>query len=141
MDFHAWSSMLGTMARPLTITLSTASMVSLACGRTLMGNLLAAAPIVSLRIHHDVFVLPDPLLVQVTAYVPCGDTLMSSRALTVIYRRDGALLFLQTELRRRSLIWSMWSLTSWWYIPRQSGKTLSSVRTKTRSLWSTRMNI
>ena len=75
--------------------------ITVACGRTLMDNLLAAAPLVSLRMHQEVFVLPDPHLVQVTAYVPGGDTVMSSRALMVISRRDVVVPTLQTELRRR----------------------------------------
>ena len=75
--------------------------ITVACGRTLLDNLLAAAPTVSLRMHQEVFGLPDPLLVQ-AVFVP-GDTLMSSRAMTAIAGRDVIVTTLQAELRRRFL--------------------------------------
>ena len=90
--------------------------INVACGRTLLDNLVAAAPIVSLGMHQEVFVLPDPLLVQVTAYVPGGDTLMSSRALTVIYQRDQFFSPSRWSCAAVSLTWSM-CLTSWAYSP------------------------
>ena len=108
--------------------------ITVACGRTLMDNFLAAAPTVSLRMHQEVFVLPDPHLVQVTAYVPAGDTLMSSRALMVISRRDVVVPTLQTELRRRfpdMEHWSTWVLTFWQCTRQRSGMTRCIVHAKT----------
>ena len=75
--------------------------VTVACGRTLMDNILAAAPIVSPRMHIDPLVLPDPQLLQVTAFVPGGDTLISSRSVVVIHRRDRVFTVLDSVLRQR----------------------------------------
>ena len=75
--------------------------VTVMCGRTLMDNILAAAPIVSPRIHIDRLVLPDPQLIQVTAFVPGGDTLISSRSVVVIHRRDRVFTVLASVLRQR----------------------------------------
>ena len=75
--------------------------VTVTCGRTLMDNLIVAAPIVSPRMHLDPLVLPDPQVLQVIAFVPGGDTLISSRTLMVIQRRDRVFPVLHTELRRR----------------------------------------
>ena len=75
--------------------------VTVTCGRTLMDNLIAATPIVSPRMHIDPLVLPDPQVVQVSAFVPGGDTLISSRTLMVIHRRDRVFTVLDTALRRQ----------------------------------------
>ena len=67
-----------------------------------MDNLIAATPIVSPRMHLGPLVLPDSQVLQVTAFVPGGDTLMSSRTLMVIHRRDRVFFpVLNAELRRR----------------------------------------
>ena len=75
--------------------------VTVCCGRTLMDNILTAAPIVTPRIHIDPLVLPDPQLLQVTAFVPGGDTLISSRSVAVVHRRDRVYAVLDTVLRQR----------------------------------------
>ena len=49
--------------------------VTVCCGRTRMDNIITAAPIVTPHIHIDPLVLSDPQLLQVTAFVPGGDTL------------------------------------------------------------------
>ena len=51
--------------------------------------------------HLDTLVLPDPQVLQITAFVPGGDTLMSSRSLTIIHRRDRVFPLLHAELRLR----------------------------------------
>ena len=43
-------------------------------------NILLAAPLIIPQLHIDHVVLPDPQLLQVTAFVPGGDTLISSRS-------------------------------------------------------------
>ena len=75
--------------------------VTVTCVRTLMDNLIVAAPTVSPRMHLDPLVLPDPQLLHVTAFVPGGGTLISSRTLVVIQRRDRVYTVLHSELRRR----------------------------------------
>ena len=71
------------------------------CGPTLMQNMVAAAPLTVDLLHLDMDVLPDTSLVRVTTYIPGGDTLMSSRVLTVTCVRTGMESFVLSELRRR----------------------------------------
>ena len=64
-------------------------------------NIVAAAPIVVPQLHIDPVVLPDPQHLQMTAYVPGGDTLISSRSASVADRGDRVFAVLQTVLRQR----------------------------------------
>ena len=64
-------------------------------------NIGLAAPLIVPQLHIDQLILPDPQLVQITTYVPGGDTLVSSRALTLVQRRDRAHEVLDTHLRQR----------------------------------------
>ena len=75
--------------------------VAVTCGRAIRDNIVAAAPIVVPQLHIDPVVLPDPQYLQVTAYVPGGDTLISSRSASVADRRDRVFAVLQTVLRQR----------------------------------------
>ena len=75
--------------------------VTVNCGRAIRDNIVAAAPIVVPQLHIDPDVLPDPQYLQVTAYVPGGDTLISSRSASVVDRRDRVFAVLQTTLRLR----------------------------------------
>ena len=77
--------------------------VTVSCGRTLIDNILTAAPIVTPRIHIDPLVLPDPQLLQGTTFVPGGDTLISSRSVVVVHRRDRVYAVLNMVLRQRFL--------------------------------------
>ena len=70
-------------------------------GATLMQNMVVAAPLVVGLLHLDMDVLPDASFARVTTYIPGGNTLMSSRVLTVTTVRTGMELFLHSELRRR----------------------------------------
>ena len=54
--------------------------VTVSVNSILMDNILQAAPLIIPQLHIDQMVLPDPQLLQVTAYVPGGDTLISSRS-------------------------------------------------------------
>ena len=54
----------------------------------LMDNIWLAAPLIIPQLHIDQVVLTDPQLLQVTAYVPGGDTLISSRSLTMTEKRN-----------------------------------------------------
>ena len=75
--------------------------VTVTCGRAILDNIVAAAPILVPQLHVDPVVLPDPQYLQVTAYVPGGDTLISSRSASVADRRDRVFAVLQTVLRQR----------------------------------------
>ena len=75
--------------------------VTVTCCRALLDHIVAAAPIIVPQLHVDPVVLPDPQLLQVTAYVPGGDTLISSRSASVADRRDRVYAVLQTLLRQR----------------------------------------
>ena len=96
----------GTMAMRWTLPWSPVWMVSFCRWRSLVvrlfvTTLMAAAPIVVPQLHIDPVVLPDPQYLQVTAYVPGGDTLISSRSASVADRRDRVFAVLQTILRQR----------------------------------------
>ena len=75
--------------------------VTVTSGRAILDNIVAAAPILVPQLHVDRVVLPDPQYLQVTAYVPGGDTLISSRSASVADRRDRVFAVLQTVLRQR----------------------------------------
>ena len=66
-----------------------------------MQNMVAAAPLTVDTLHIDMDVMPDTSLVRVTTYIPGGDTLMSSRVLTVTCMRTVMETFALSELRRR----------------------------------------
>ncbi len=70
-------------------------------GRTIMDNSIMAAPIVTPQIHIDPLVLPDPQSLQITAFVPGGDILISSRSVTMVQRRDRIFAVLDMVLRQR----------------------------------------
>ena len=67
----------------------------------LMDNIWLAAPLIIPQLHIDQVVLTDPQLLQVTAFVPGGDTLISSRALTMIEKRNRVFTILDSTLRQR----------------------------------------
>ena len=67
----------------------------------LMDNIWLAAPLIIPQLHIDQVVLTDPQLLQVTAFVPGRDTLISSRALTMIERRNRVFTILDSTLRQR----------------------------------------
>ena len=75
--------------------------VTVSCCRTLLDNILAAAPIMVPQLHVDPLVLPDSQFLQVTAHVPGGDTLISSRSASLVDRRDRVYAVLHTRLRQR----------------------------------------
>ena len=75
--------------------------VTVSVNSILLDNILLAAPLIIPQLHIDQMVLPDPQLLQVTAYVPGGDTLISSRSITMIERRDRVFAILDAELRQR----------------------------------------
>ena len=53
------------------------------CGPTLMQNMVVAAPLLSGALHFDMDAIADTSLVRVAIYIPGGNTLTSSRVLTV----------------------------------------------------------
>ena len=53
------------------------------CGPTLMQNMVVAAPLLNGTLHFDMDAITDTSLVRVTIYIPGGNTLTSSRVLTV----------------------------------------------------------
>ena len=65
----------------------------------LMENIRLAAPLIIP--HIDQMVLTDPQLLQVTAFVPGGDTLISSRSLTMTEKRNRVFTILASGLRQR----------------------------------------
>ena len=62
---------------------------------------LDAAPLIIPQLHIDQMVLTDPQLLQVTAFVPGGDTLISSRSLTRTEKRNRVFTILDSVLRQR----------------------------------------
>ena len=75
--------------------------VTVSCCRTLLDNILAAAPIMVPQLHIDPLVLPDSQFLQVTAHVPGGDRLISSRSVSLVDRRDRVCAVLHALLRQR----------------------------------------
>ena len=75
--------------------------VTVRCCRTLLDNIIAAAPITVPQLHVDPLVLPDSQFLQVTAHVPGGDTLISSRSASLVDCRDRVYAVLHTLLRQR----------------------------------------
>ena len=67
----------------------------------LMDNIWLAAPLIIPQLHIDQVVLTDPQLLQVTAFVPGGDTLISSRSLTMTEKRNRVFTILDSTLRQR----------------------------------------
>ena len=67
----------------------------------LMDNIWLAAPLIIPQLHIDQVVLTDPQLLQVTAFVPGGDTLISSRSLTMIEKRNRVFTILDSTPRQR----------------------------------------
>ena len=67
----------------------------------LMENIRLAAPLIIPQLHIDQMVLTDPQLLQVTAFVPGGDTLISSRSLTMTEKRNRVFTILDSLLRQR----------------------------------------
>ena len=67
----------------------------------LMENIRLAAPLIIPQLHIDQMVLTDPQLLQVTAFVPGGDTLISSRSLTMTEKRNRVFTILDSGLRQR----------------------------------------
>ena len=71
------------------------------CGSTLMQNMLAAAPLITGTLHIDMEAMPDTSLVRVTIYIPGGNTLISSRVLSVTCLRTMLEACALGELRSR----------------------------------------
>ena len=67
----------------------------------IMDDIWLAAPLIIPQLHIDQVVLTDSQLLQVTAFVPGGDTLISSRSLTMIEKRSRVFTILDTTLRQR----------------------------------------
>ena len=67
----------------------------------LMENIRLAAPLIIPQLHIDHMVLTDPQLLQVIAFVPGGDTLISSRSLTMTEKRNRVFTILDSVLRQR----------------------------------------
>ena len=75
--------------------------VAVSCCRTLLDNIITAAPILVPQLHVDPLVLPDSQFLQVSAYVPGGDALISSRSVSLVDRRDRVYAVLHAVLRQR----------------------------------------
>ena len=71
------------------------------CGPTLMQNMLVAAPLIAGTLHVDMDAMPDTSLVRVTIYIPGGNTLISSRVLSVTCLRTMMETCALGELRSR----------------------------------------
>ena len=71
------------------------------CGPTLMQNMLVAAPLIFGTLHIDMDAMPDTSLVRVTIYIPGGNTLISSRVLSVTCPRSMMETCALGELRSR----------------------------------------
>ena len=71
------------------------------CGPTLMQNMMIAAPLIVGTLHLDMDAMPDTSLVRVTTYIPGGNTLISSRMLTVTCMRTMMETGVLGELQRR----------------------------------------
>ena len=71
------------------------------CGPTLMQNMVVAAPLLNGTLHFDMDAITDTSLVRVTIYIPGGNTLTSSRVLTVTCLRAMLETFALGELRSR----------------------------------------
>ena len=66
-----------------------------------MQNMVIAAPLIVGALHLDMDAMPDTSLVRVTIYIPGGNTLISSRMLTVTCLRTMMETSVLGELRRR----------------------------------------
>ena len=71
------------------------------CGLTLMQNMGVAAPLITGNLHFDMDAMIDTSLVRVTTYIPGGNTLISSRVLSVICPRTMQETFTLRKLRSR----------------------------------------
>ena len=71
------------------------------CGPTLMQNMVVAAPLLNGTLHFDMDAITDTSLVRVTIYIPGGNTLTSSRVLTVTCLRAMLETCALGELRSR----------------------------------------
>ena len=71
------------------------------CGPTLMQNMVVAAPLLTSTLHFDLDAMADTSLVRVTIFIPGGNTLMSSRVLSVTCQRTLLATFALEELRSR----------------------------------------
>ena len=69
--------------------------------RTLLDNIITAAPLLIPQLHIEVLVLPDSQFLRVSAFVPGGDTLISSRSVSLVNRRDRVYAVLHAVLRQR----------------------------------------
>ena len=66
-----------------------------------MQNMLVAAPLIAGTLHIDMDAMPDTSLVRVTIYIPGGNTLLSSRVLSVTCLRTMMETCALGELRSR----------------------------------------
>ena len=71
------------------------------CGPTLMQNMVVAAPLLTGTLHFDMDAMIDTSLVRVTIYIPGGNTLTSSRVLSVTCLRTMLETCALGELRSR----------------------------------------
>ena len=60
---------------------------TVSCCRTLLDNIITDAPLIIPQLHIDPLALPDSQFLQVAAFVPGGDTLISSRSVSIVNRR------------------------------------------------------
>ena len=71
------------------------------CGPTLMQNMLAAAPLITGTLHIDMEAMPDTSLFRATISIPGGNTLISSRVLSLTCLRTMQETYVLGELRSR----------------------------------------
>ena len=71
------------------------------CGPTLMQNMVVAAPLLTGTLHFDMDAITDTSLVRATVYIPGGNTLTSSRVLSVTCLRTTLDTCALGELRSR----------------------------------------
>ena len=71
------------------------------CGTTLMQNMVVAAPLLTGTLHFDMEAMTDTSLVRVTIHIPGGNTLTSSRVLSVTCPRTMLEIWALSTLRSR----------------------------------------
>ena len=92
---------LGEFLAPWLLTGLPGLQVQVWCGPTLMQNMVVAAPLLNGTLYFDMDAITDTSLVRVTIYIPGGNTLTSSRVLTVTCLRAMLETCALGELRSR----------------------------------------
>ena len=103
------------------------------CSPWMMQNMVAAAPLITTALHVDQDVMLDTSLVRVTTYIPGGDTLVSSRLLTVTCMGTVMETFLLLQ------ICGELGSISYPFILRPHGMILESLWAKRRWFWYMKM--